>query len=303
MSAACYNDINVLEENAPVVGTGRFARVLRGTEATTGAPVAVKRVEVFEGNTRSEREETLREARVLQSMAPHLHMLRCFKTELDRNELVLVLEWADGGDLSSALSRRTYGVPEPTTLSVLSQVLSALSHMHAHRILHRDVKPSNVFLSSIGHVKLGDLGLSRPLSSNTTAAESFVGTPFYISPERIRGEPYAYASDIWAAGCMLHELLTLTSPFYHPGLNFYTLGRAILSCDFTALRSDEFPLSAPISHQLLQRSPSARPQASEVHAFAADSLARCPADAPSPAEELLWRNNRCTSASSSEGGG
>ena len=280
MSAACYNDINVLEENAPVVGTGRFARVLRGTEATTGAPVAVKRVEVFEGNTRSEREETLREARVLQSMAPHLHMLRCFKTELDRNELVLVLEWADGGDLSSALS-----------------------HMHAHRILHRDVKPSNVFLSSIGHVKLGDLGLSRPLSSNTTAAESFVGTPFYISPERIRGEPYAYASDIWAAGCMLHELLTLTSPFYHPGLNFYTLGRAILSCDFTALRSDDFPLSAPISHQLLQRSPSARPQASEVHAFAADSLARCSADAPSPAEELLWRNNRCTSASSSEGGG
>lgn len=298
-------EVVVREDDAPVVGTGRFARVLKGHLTSTGEPVAVKRVEVFEGNSRSEREETLREARVLQSMQQHPCILRCMKSELDHshNELVLVLEWADGGDLSSRLALRKHGLPEATALSVTAQVLSALSHMHMHRVLHRDVKPSNVFLMSSGAVKLGDLGLSRPLSSNTNAAESFVGTPFYISPERIRGEPYAYPSDVWAAGCMLHELLTLTSPFYRPGLNFYTLGRAILNCDFNPLTSETFPLCAPILHSLLQKSPSARPGAAEAHALVADAMSHCPPNAPSPVHELLWvQEAQCMSAGSSDGG-
>ena len=81
-----------------------------------------------------------------------------------------------------------------------------LSCQHTHRIMHRDIKPSNVFLSADGVVKLGDLGLSRYFSSKTQQAQSMVGTPYYMSPECIRGQPYEWSSDTWSLGCLLYEL-------------------------------------------------------------------------------------------------
>ena len=80
--------------------------------------------------------------------------------------------------------------------NIFSQLCGAVAHMHAHRIMHRDIKPSNVFISSDGVAKLGDLGLSRYFSSKTAQAQSMVGTPYYMSPECIRGQPYEWSSDV-----------------------------------------------------------------------------------------------------------
>ena len=84
---------------------------------------------------------------------------------------------------------------------------------HGKTVLHRDLKPANVFLDSDLNIKLGDFGLARVLSSETSFAQSFVGTPYYMSPEQMNHMSYNEKSDIWSLGCMLYETCALKPPF------------------------------------------------------------------------------------------
>lgn len=81
------------------------------------------------------------------------------------------------------------------------------------KVLHRDLKPGNVFFDAEDNVKLGDFGLSRLLGDESLFALTHVGTPYYMSPELIEEQRYDERSDIWAAGCVLYEMLALRAPF------------------------------------------------------------------------------------------
>ena len=94
-----------------------------------------------------------------------------------------------------------------------AQITDALRYMHQHRIMHRDIKPANVLVGANGALKIGDLGLGRQLSEQTMEAFSKVGTPYYVSPEVVRGAGYDWKSDVWSMGCLLYELACLRSPF------------------------------------------------------------------------------------------
>jgi serine/threonine protein kinase len=85
--------------------------------------------------------------------------------------------------------------------------------MHENRILHRDIKPDNIFLGSEGNIKIGDFGISRMFDTTKQYTMSMIGTPYYVSPELVQEDKYSYKSDVWAIGCILYELCFLKRAF------------------------------------------------------------------------------------------
>eukprot|EP00931_Biecheleriopsis_adriatica_P053671 TRINITY_DN31477_c0_g1_i1.p1 TRINITY_DN31477_c0_g1~~TRINITY_DN31477_c0_g1_i1.p1 ORF type:complete len:1272 (-),score=235.41 TRINITY_DN31477_c0_g1_i1:38-3853(-) len=153
---------------------------------------------------------------------PHIVALRDhFLTEASL-ELCIVMEFCDSGDLRGEVKVRTQAkpvslIPESQIMTWFVQMTLALNHMHQRHILHRDLKSSNIFLTanaSNGYdVRIGDFGISRVLEGTVDVAATVVGTPYYMSPEVCKAEPYGYKSDIWALGCVLYEMCMLKHAF------------------------------------------------------------------------------------------
>lgn len=177
--------------------------------------VALKRIKFYDMQNSKMRMDYVKEVRLLQQLK-HPNIINYNISFIERNELFIVLELADGGDLSKLIRyfhKRKQLLTEQAILKYFTQVCSAVRYIHSKRILHRDIKPANIFMTSDGCVKLGDFGLGRFFSQNTRDAHTIVGTFYYMSPERIRESGYGFSSDIWSLGCVLYELITLSSPF------------------------------------------------------------------------------------------
>jgi NIMA (never in mitosis gene a)-related kinase len=110
-----------------------------------------------------------------------------------------------------------------------------MKHVHDRKILHRDIKCQNVFLTKQGIIKLGDFGIARVLRHTNEVSRSMVGTPYYLSPEIIEGRPYSFKSDIWSLGVMLYEMCALKPPF--EGLNMHFLAMHIVRGKFQPIPS------------------------------------------------------------------
>jgi NIMA (never in mitosis gene a)-related kinase len=104
-------------------------------------------------------------------------------------------------------------IPEDLLWNYLIQISQGLKYLHDKRILHRDIKPQNIFLDKDDNVKIGDMGLGRILGPHSNFANTGVGTPLYFSPELCREQPYNHKSDIWSFGCLMYELSTFRPPF------------------------------------------------------------------------------------------
>lgn len=126
-----------------------------------------------------------------------------------------VLEYMNRGNLQTILMEQLEGITIRFSNTVLAsiayQLLWGLSYIHFERLVHRDVKPSNILLNSAGEVKLSDFGIVATQTSlpHTTV----VGTIRYMSPERLRARPYGSASDVWSVGLVLLECLVGQSPW------------------------------------------------------------------------------------------
>merc|ERR1712110_835091 len=119
--------------------------------------------------------------------------------------LVTVMEFCGGGDLRAWLEARSKSgeyLPEGHVLSLFAQMVLGLRHVHSQRILHRDLKTSNMLVDYERRiVKIGDFGIARVLESTVAVALTTLGTPYYMSPEVCKGEPYRDKSDMWSLGC------------------------------------------------------------------------------------------------------
>lgn len=133
--------------------------------------------------------------------------------------LFIVTELLPGQDLAGLLSAHSGGLPVGQALSVGTEIAAALAYAHGRGIVHRDLKPQNVFIAGDGKVKVCDFGVTGELSATgSVGLGRFAGTPAYIAPEVLAGEPVTGSADLYALGCVLYELLTGRRPFQGPSL-------------------------------------------------------------------------------------
>lgn len=156
--------------------------------------------------SKKDRKEALNEVCVLKQL-DHPHIIKYNTSFVESGNLCIVMEYAPGGDLCQYLKKRKgVHVAEETVLAQFVQLCQAINYIHSHRILHRDLKTQNVFLTNDGKVKLGDFGISKILNETKGYANTLVGTPYYLSPELCQEKPYNNKSDIWSLGCCLYEM-------------------------------------------------------------------------------------------------
>eukprot|EP00440_Ansanella_granifera_P068409 gb/GFBE01074218.1/.p1 GENE.gb/GFBE01074218.1/~~gb/GFBE01074218.1/.p1 ORF type:complete len:462 (+),score=85.77 gb/GFBE01074218.1/:1-1386(+) len=229
------------------IGRGSFgtATLVRNKE---GNLLVLKALDL--GNISSkQKEETVAEASVLATLK-HPYIVRYQDGFIEDGSLAIVTEFAEGGDLSRRIERvkqsgQTFG--ESQILRWLTQAALGLKYVHERRIIHRDIKSQNLFLNGADHILLGDFGICKSLPANcsntTIVEERTIGTPLYFSPEVVNRCEYSFASDMWALGCVLHELAALRLPF--EASNLPALAAKIM-------RGSMFQLPAPFSVELRQ---------------------------------------------------
>ncbi|XYH94989.1 protein kinase domain-containing protein [Sorangium sp. So ce1128] len=194
-------------------GKGGIGTVYRARDAASGAPVAIK---VLREPTEEKRSRFAREARALAALSHPCIVQYIAHGQTPDGELYLVMEWLKGEDLGARLSR---GRLEPASaLRLLARVAEGLAFAHAHGVVHRDVKPQNIFLpdGEIERATIVDFGLARlaDATSSLTRTGATVGTPSFMAPEQVIGEGEVDArADIYSLGCVLFACLTGRPPF------------------------------------------------------------------------------------------
>ncbi|NXS08982.1 NEK2 kinase, partial [Neodrepanis coruscans] len=201
------------------IGTGSYARCRKVRRKADGKILVWKELD-YGAMTEAEKQMLVSEVNLLRELR-HPNIVRYYDRIIDRSSttLYIVMEYCDGGDLASLIAKcaKERHVKQAFILRVLTQLTMALKECHRRSdggvTVHRDLKPANVFLDGKQNVKLGDFGLARILNHNTSFAKTFVGTPYYMSPEQVNYMAYNEKSDIWSLGCLLYELCALSPPF------------------------------------------------------------------------------------------
>ncbi|CAK3890742.1 G2-specific kinase nim-1 [Lecanosticta acicola] len=233
---ATDSDYEVLEK----IGQGSFGVIRKVRRKADGEILCRKEISYTRMSDR-EKEQLHAELQILQSLR-HTNIVQYYHRQhlKSSHDLHLYMEYCGNGDLGGyirKLKERNKYADEEFIWAIFAQLVGALYRCHygedppppgkegdarkgkalvskqGHRvILHRDLKPENVFLGENNSVKLGDFGLSKIIASHDFAS-TYVGTPFYMSPEICAAERYSHYSDIWSLGCIIYELATRQVPF------------------------------------------------------------------------------------------
>ena len=199
------------------IGVGSYGIVYKVTKKNNDKQIYVLKQIPF--NLKADiNNETLIEAKneaLILSKLKHKYIVKYYDSFQDNNNLNIVMEYCEYGDLDSYiknLKKNNKHLSENQIWKFFIEICTGLSYMHNKKILHRDMKSSNIFLTKNLDIKIGDLGVAKALK-NTLHAHTFIGTPYYLSPEICEEKPYNEKSDVWALGCILYELINLKHPF------------------------------------------------------------------------------------------
>ena len=265
-------------ETVRKLGQGTYGSVFLCRQKSSGRQCVMKRLQLNALNEK-ERRSAIQEANLLRQLN-HPNVVAYVDMHATRSKLFIFMQYCDGGDLEQSLhAARKQGrhMSEQQLLDWFVQMSLALQYLHSRRVLHRDLKTANVFLTRANIVKLGDLGVARVcawpaptappsrsllvgccgrrtpaaspthplhvptrphpcrtgctqvLSATAELAKTFVGTPYYLSPELLSSQPYGPPADVWALGCIFYEIATLDHPF--DANNFPMLANKIVSTE------------------------------------------------------------------------
>merc|ERR550519_19468 len=179
--------------------------------------------------------------------------------------ILIIMEFADAGDLAIAIKRQREQqqlISEAQVLSFFVQIAFGLQYIHKKNILHRDLKTQNIFLTTQNIIKIGDFGISKALSHTLDLATTAIGTPHYLSPEICKRQPYNHKSDMWSLGCVLYELCALQLAF--PADNFISLVQSICRGSYKPISSHYSPKVSDLIQVLLRPLPERRPSAEQL---------------------------------------
>ena len=181
------------------------------------------------------------------------------------SHMCIVMSYCEGGDLSHFLAHRAQQrnpLPEAEILYHFVQLVLACHYMHdVKHVIHRDLKTQNVFIKN-GLLQLGDLGISKALTSPTDFASTCIGTPYYMSPELFKNKPYNHKSDVWALGCILYEMCVMRHAFDANSIN--ALASKIIRGDRAQLAGNFSPKLKQLVASMLDVNPSNRPSVKDI---------------------------------------
>jgi eukaryotic-like serine/threonine-protein kinase len=195
-----------------LIGEGAFGRVYRGVDRRLHRQVAIKVIKPWWAEQDEWVERFEREAQLLARVSDP-GIVQIFDIGHAAEGPYYVAELVDGESLAQRLQRGAMTTAE--AVAIATRLCDALASAHARRIMHCDVKPANVLLSSDGALKVGDFGVARLAGDGTSQALSatVAGTPRYMAPEQARGERTTAATDVYSVGVVLYEMLAGAAPF------------------------------------------------------------------------------------------
>uniref|UniRef100_A0A8B9L9Z1 non-specific serine/threonine protein kinase n=1 Tax=Astyanax mexicanus TaxID=7994 RepID=A0A8B9L9Z1_ASTMX len=200
------------------LGDGAFGKVYKAQNRVSGVMGAVK---VMEVRSEEQLEDYITEINILAECR-HAHIISLLEAVYFEGWLWILIEFCPGGALDDIMLELERGLTEQQISEVCCQTLQALSYLHQHHMIHRDLKAGNILLTMEGHIKLADFGVSAKNDNTLQRRATFIGTPYWMAPEVIMCEtskdtPYSSKADIWSLGITLIEAAEMEPP--HHSLN------------------------------------------------------------------------------------
>ncbi|XP_054841160.1 myosin light chain kinase family member 4 isoform X3 [Eublepharis macularius] len=210
-----------------ILGGGRFGQVHRCEEKSTGLKLAAK---IIKARGIKEKDEVKNEINVMNQLN-HVNLIQLYDAFESKNDIVLVMEYVEGGELFDRIIDDSYNLSEMDTILFIKQICEGIQYMHQMYILHLDLKPENILCVNreANKIKIIDFGLARRYKPREKLKVNF-GTPEFLAPEVVNYDFVSFPTDMWSIGVIAYMLLSGLSPFLGDDDN-ETLNN-ILACRF-----------------------------------------------------------------------